>query len=71
MTCIQVSQDAGKVVWHLHCFKNFLQFVVIHTVNGFNIVNEAEADVHLEFSCFFYDPTDVGSLIPLAFLNAA
>ena len=65
-----VSQDAGKVVWHLHCFKTFQQFVVIHTVNCFNIVNEAEVDVPLEF-CFFYDPPDVGNLIPLAFLNAA
>ena len=56
-------QEAGKVVWHFHLFKNLSQFVVIHTVKGFSIVNEAEVDVCLEFSCFFYDPTDVGNLI--------
>ena len=46
-----------------HLFKNFPQFVVIHTVKGFNIINEAEVDVFLELSCFFDDPADVGSLI--------
>ena len=61
LTCIQISQEAGKVVWYSHLLKNFPQFVVIHTVNGFNTVNEA--DVFLEFSCFFDDPTDVGHLI--------
>ena len=45
-----------------HLFKNFPQFVVIHTVKGFGVVNEAELDVFLEFSCFFDDPTDVGNL---------
>jgi len=50
------------VVWYSHLF-NVPQFVVIHTVKGFSIVNEAEVDVFLEFSCFFYDPTDVGNLI--------
>ena len=55
LTCIQVSQEAGKVVWYSHFFKNFPQFVIIHTVKGFSIVNEAEADVFLEFCCFFYD----------------
>ena len=53
-------------------FKNFPQFVVIHTVKGFSIVNEAEVDVFLELSCFFYDPVDVGnliSLVPQPFLN--
>ena len=61
----------GKVVWYSHLFKNFLQFVVSHTVKGFSIVTEAEVDVFLEFSCFFYDPTDIGNLsvIPLLFLN--
>ena len=54
LTCIQVSQEAGKVVWYSHLFKNVPQFVVIHTVKGFNVVNEAEVDVFLEFSCFFY-----------------
>ena len=63
LTCIQVSREAGKVVWYSHLLKNFPQFVVIHTVKGFSIVNEAEVDVFLEFSCFFYDPTDVGNLI--------
>ena len=51
------------VVWYFHLLKNFPQFVVIHTVKGFSVVNEAEVDVFLEFSCFFYDPTDVGNLI--------
>ena len=54
LTCIQVSQEAGKVVWYSRLFKNVPQFVVIHTVKGFNVVNEAEVDVFLEFSCFFY-----------------
>ena len=61
--------ETGKVVWYSHLFKNFPQFVVIHTVRGFSIVNEAEVDVFLEFSCFFYDPTDVDNLVPLPFLN--
>ena len=53
------------VVWYSHLLKNFLhtQFVMIHTVKGFSVVNEAEVDTFLEFSCFFYDPTDVGNLI--------
>ena len=63
MTCIQVSQEARKVVWYSHLFKNFPQFVVIHTIKSFSVVNEAEVDVFLEFSCFVYDPTDVGNLI--------
>ena len=63
LTCIQVSQEAVKVVWYSHLFQNFPQFVVIHTVKGFNIVNAAAVDVFLEFSSFFYDPTDVGDLI--------
>ena len=50
LTCIQVSQEAGKVVWYSHLFKNFPQFVVIHTVKGFSMVNEAEVGVFLEFS---------------------
>ena len=61
--CLQVSQEAGKVVWYSHLFKNFPQLVVIHTVKGFSIVNEAEVDVFVESACFFYDPVDVGSLI--------
>ena len=51
------------MVWSSHLLKNFPQFVVIHTVKGFHIVNEAEVDVFLEFSCFFDDPVDVGNLI--------
>ena len=63
LTCIQISQEAGQVVWYLHLSQNFPQFIVIHTVKGFGIVNKAEVDVSLELSCFFYDPTDVGNLI--------
>ena len=63
LICVQVSQEAGKLVWYSHLFKNFLQFVVIHTVKGFCVVNEEEADVFLEFSCFISVPTDVGNLI--------
>ena len=59
----EVSQEAGEVVWYSHLLKNFPQFVVIHTVKGFLLVNEMEVDVFLEFSCFFYDPTDVDNLI--------
>ena len=51
------------MLWYPHLFKNFPQFVVIHTVKGFGVVNETEVDVFLEFSCFFNDPTDVGNLI--------
>ena len=51
------------MVWYPHFLKNFPQFVVIHTVTGFVIVNKAEVDVYLEFSCLFDDPTDVGNLI--------
>ena len=58
-----MSQDAGKVVWYSHLLKNFPQFVMIHTVKGFSILSEAEVDIFLEFSCFFYDPMDVGNLI--------
>ena len=63
LTCIQTSQEAGKVVWYFHLLNNFPQFIVIHIVKGFSIVNEAEVDVFLELSCFFYDPADVGNLI--------
>ena len=57
------SQEAGKVIWYSYFLKNFPQFVVIHTVKGFSIVNEAEVDVFLEFSCCFDDTIDVGNLI--------
>ena len=51
------------MVWYSHLLKNFPQFIVIHTVKGFGIVNKAEIDVFLKLSCFFYDPMDVGNLI--------
>ena len=63
LTRIQVSPESGKVVWYSHLLKNFPQFVVIHTVKGFSIFNEAEVDVFLQFLCFFYEPVDVGNLI--------
>ena len=63
LTCIQVSQEAGQVIWYSHLLQNFPQFIVSHTVKGFGIVNKAEIDVFLEHPCFFYDPTDVGNLI--------
>ena len=71
LTYIQISQEAGQVVWYFHPFKNFPQFVVIHTVSGFGIVNKAEVDAFLELSSFFDDPMYVGNLIlvPLPFLN--
>ena len=67
LSCTQISQEEGKAVCcgipiSLRIFK----FVVIHTVKGFGIVNKAEVDVFLEFSCFFYDPTDVGNLISVS-----
>ena len=68
LTCIQVSWEIGKVDWYSHLFKNFphnqkLYFVVIHIIKGFSVVNEAEIDIFLEFSCFFYYPKHVGNLI--------
>ena len=61
------------MVWYSHLFQNVPQFVVIHTVKGFDIINKAEVDVFLELSCFFDDPKDVGNLISgsLSFLNQA
>ena len=70
LTCIQISQEAGKVVWYSISLR-IIQFVVIHTVKSFSIVSEAEVDVFLKISCLFYDPTGVGSLVPLPFLNPA
>ena len=72
LTCIQISQEAGKVVWYTHLFKNFPQFVLIHTVNGFDIVNKAQVGVCLELSCFFFmiqRMLGIRSLVPLPFLN--
>ena len=63
LTCIQISQETDQVVWYFHLLKNFPQFIVIHTVKVFGIINKAEIDVFLELSCFFNDPADVGSLI--------
>src|SRR5574337_217847 len=63
LTCIQISQEADQVVWYSHLFQNFPQFIVIHTVKGFAIVNTAEIDVFLEPSCFFDHLADVGNLI--------
>ena len=60
---MQVSQEAGQVVWYSHLFPNFPQFIVTHTVKGFGVVNKAEIDVFLELSCFSDDPADVGNLI--------
>ena len=63
LTWIQISQEAGQVVWYSHLFQNFPQFAVIYIVKGFGIVNKAEVNVFLELSCFFDDPVDVGNLI--------
>ena len=54
LTCIQVSQEAGQVVWYSHLFQNFPELIVIHIVKGFGIVNKAEIDVFLELSCFSF-----------------
>ena len=61
LTCIQISHEAGQEVWHSHFFKDFAQFVVVHTVKGFDIVNKAEVDFFWN-SHFFDDPADVGNL---------
>ena len=63
LTCIQVSQKADQVVWYSYLFENFPQFIVMHIVKCFGIVNKAEVDVFLELSSFFHDPADVGNLI--------
>ena len=62
LTCIQTSQEVGKVIWYSHLFKNFPKFVVIHTVKGFGVVSKAKLNVFLELSCFSYDPKDTGNL---------
>ena len=72
LTCIQISQEEGKVIWYSHLFKNFLQFVVIYTVKGFDEVNKAA--VFLECSFFFFmiqQMLAIWSLVPLTFLNSA
>ena len=63
LTCIQVFQEACKVVWYSHLFKTFPQFVVIHTIKVFGIVSEGEVDAFLELSCFFEDLADVTNLM--------
>ena len=63
LTCIQVSQEAGKMVLYSYLFKNFPQFVVIHRIKGFSIVNETEIDVFLKLPCFLHDPVTVGNLL--------
>ena len=63
LTCIQISQEAGQVVWSSHLFQDFPQFIVIHTVKVFGIVNKADVDIFLELSCFFDNPANVGNLI--------
>ena len=63
LTCIQVSQEGGRVLWYSRLSQNIPQFIVIHTVKVFGIVNKAEIDAFLELSCFFHDPVDVGNLI--------
>jgi len=63
LTCVQISQEAGQVIWYSHLFQNFPQFVVIHTVKGFGRVTKAEVDIFLELSCFFDDSVNVGNLI--------
>ena len=67
LTCIQISQEVGKVVWYSHLFKSFPQIVVIHTVKGFGVVNKEEIVVFLELSCFFDNLMDVGNLISASF----
>ena len=59
----QISQEAGQVVWYSHLFQNFPQFVMVHTVKGFGIVNKSEVGIFPELSTFFDDPADVGNLI--------
>ena len=63
LTCIQISQEAGQVVWYSHLLKNFPQFAVTHTVKGIGVVNKVEVNISLEHSCFLCDPVDVGNLI--------
>ena len=73
LTCMPISQEASQVVWYSHPFKNFPQFVVIHTVKGFGIVSKAEVDIFLELTCFLVIQwmSAIWSLVPLPFLNPA
>ena len=71
LTYMQISQEAHLLVWYSHLFQNFPQFIVIHTVKGFGIVNKAEVDIFVELPCFFDDPTDVGNLISGSFSKSS
>ena len=62
LNCLQISQEAGQVVWYSHLFQNFPQFIVIHTVKAVDVANKAEIDI-LELPCFLDDPTDVGNVV--------
>ena len=69
LTCIHFSQEAGQVFWYPHLFQNLPQFIVIHTVKGFDIVNKAEVDVFMKLCVlflFFHDPVDVVNLISVS-----
>ena len=68
LTCIQISQEAGQMVWYSHLFQNFPQFVVIHIVKGFGVVNKAEINVFLELSCFSGGQMDIGNLVSGSFV---
>ena len=63
LTCIQISQQAGKVVWYSHLLEDSPHFLIIYTVKGFGIINEAEVNVFLVFFYFFNDPMDVKNLM--------
>ena len=63
LTCIHISQEAGQVVWYSHFIKNFPQFVVIHTVKGFGIVNKVEVDILLKLSCFFNNLSKINCFV--------
>ena len=63
LTCIQVSQETDKIVWYSHFFKSFPQFIMIHAIKGFGVIDETEIDILLEFPSFLYDPTNVGSSV--------
>ena len=63
LTCVHIPQEAGQVIWYSHLCKTFPQFIVVHMIKGFGVVNKAEIHVFLEFSCFSFDPMDAGNLI--------
>ena len=72
LTCIQISQEAGQMVWYSHLFQNFPQFIVLHTVKGVGLVNKAEIDVFLEKTFLMIQRMlAIWSLVPLPFLNPA